>query len=145
MEFFEPQVSLYKHNYADGDSEYFLNIITFTDNTALYSNGSSIDDSRVGENQLGIEIIIHQNPDVPVLESVHPVSHIIVLGALANGDDITFTITVTVDGESGAYEAKEKPITKTIKSDPIEIDRPIGDDDTVEAVWQAHFGSTLSF
>jgi len=141
MEFFDPQVSLYKHIFIDADSKYKLHIVTFTDNTNYVAGKATTDTSRIDEHIYGIGINIDQSSTADSIYTVHQVSHIIDLGALANGDDLTFEITLTVNDDSGEEERK-KPKPKTVKPVPIEIDRP-GDVHSVGELWKLRFDSNL--
>ena len=145
MEFLKPQVNLTKHTHLDSPNEYFLHIITFTDNSQYCEDGYSIDDSSAESNCLiVVSIYINKNPDIPSLTCVTPITHTIKLGNLTFDND--GEVKVEVIFNNGTQQSTTQSNNETIvsTSDATEIDKPL-DNDSVNSLWLANFGSNPTF
>ena len=139
MEFFDPQVSIHKKPFMEGNKysfQYFLHIITYTDNAAYDADGITVDDSQADASILGADIGISLNTAKPMFFCSHQVSHIVALGAVPFGEEITVNLTWTTKNKG-----KKKTKTKSVQTRPLNMSRP-DDAYTVEAVWEAIFGTS---
>lgn len=137
MNFFDPQVSLYKYIYIDGDSQYFLHVITFTDNSAIQAESITVDDSVAStEKIIHINTAASVNNNAVAIECIQPISHTIALGNMPYGEDMTFKVSLKVEGSEEMY------LSSRPKPKPVILSRPIGED-TVEATWVECFGTQL--
>lgn len=136
INFFEPQVSLYRRFDEDHRASYFLHIITFTDNSALQAEGVKINSNS--SSSIGVELFVGETFEQPALSCIYPISYTFELGSLPNSEEYTLMIDHTFN-TSEAYNARPVKL-KSIKTRPIEI-TSIGEV-SVMAAWSEHFGKS---
>lgn len=148
MNFFIPSGSLFKRTHIDVPDQYFLHAVTFCNNTHYVADGFKIDDSKAKNKRvISIELNIREDKNAPSISTVKPVSHTIALGPLPFGDNGTIELNLSKEQENNINQlnksgGKDKVILSS--SGATEIERPIGDDESVEALWDKTFNAAFA-
>lgn len=144
MEFFDPQLGLYKRTYIqENKSLYYLHIVVFTDNARLEAGIVRTDLSRLEtEKIVQVDLTISENVEKPLLDTVNPICYTIELGELDYSEDVVFEINQDIDATSGEY-SRDRPKKKSTRTSVTFITRP-AKPVTVEAAWKEIFGTELT-